>query len=430
MNSPRRIENPAQGDAATFLELSSETGGRYSLMEAEVAPHGKGPPPHFHTQFDEEIEVVRGTVEVVIAGRAQQLRTGERVTIPRGTTHSWGNPTNEPLTIRGRNTPGSVGFENFLRVVYGHARDGKLGSNGLPASLAAMALAIRWSDTNLPGFGAKLFSPVIGWLARRAERDGTADELRRTYACEVPPLTLFQMPRAWGLPNPSPFCVKVETFLRMSGIPYETAVGDPRRGPKGKLPWIEDGETRLGDSGLILQYLSVRYGADLDRDLTQDQRAKGHLVRRMLEESLYWCSTYANWVEDDGWKHVRAVFERQLPPLLRTLVPPLIRRNVIGLLHAQGTGRHSPEEVYALGRADLDALEVLLGQNHYFLGASPATVDAVAYAFLGAIIEPDVMTSPLRSHALTKEGLVAYCARMRQRYFSEMREVPPSSSTS
>ena len=184
MSGARSIHNPVQGDTATFLELSSETGGKYSLMEAEVAPRGKGPPVHFHTEFDEEIEVMRGTVEVEVDGTKRLLRAGERVMIPRGTNHSWCNPTDEPLVIRGRNTPGSVGFENFLRLVYGHGREGKLAKNGLPASFPAMALAIKWSDTNLPGFGPKLLAPVLRWAARRAERNGTASALRRQYGCE------------------------------------------------------------------------------------------------------------------------------------------------------------------------------------------------------------------------------------------------------
>ena len=32
---------------------------------------------------------------------------------------------------------------------------------------------------------------------------------------------LHQPPAAWGLPNPSPFCAKLETYLRMAEIPFE-----------------------------------------------------------------------------------------------------------------------------------------------------------------------------------------------------------------
>ena len=40
-------------------------------------------------------------------------------------------------------------------------------------------------------------------------------------------MKLYQPKRAFGLPNPSAFCVKLETYLRMADIPYEVAAGDP-----------------------------------------------------------------------------------------------------------------------------------------------------------------------------------------------------------
>ena len=44
-------------------------------------------------------------------------------------------------------------------------------------------------------------------------------------------IKLFQFPPYWGLPNASPFCMKVETYLRMTGIPYQNVyVRDPRKG--------------------------------------------------------------------------------------------------------------------------------------------------------------------------------------------------------
>ena len=56
-----------------------------------------------------------------------------------------------------------------------------------------------------------------------------------------PAIKLFQFPRMFAIPNLSPFCCKLETWLRIAGIPYETVdTPDPRKGPKGKLPFIED----------------------------------------------------------------------------------------------------------------------------------------------------------------------------------------------
>ena len=49
-------------------------------------------------------------------------------------------------------------------------------------------------------------------------------------------IELYQFPRAFGLPNPIPFCMKVETYLKLTGLPYEVKDTDPRKAPLGKLP--------------------------------------------------------------------------------------------------------------------------------------------------------------------------------------------------
>ena len=57
---------------------------------------------------------------------------------------------------------------------------------------------------------------------------------------------LFQLPRMFGIPNVSPFCWKLETWLRSRRFPYEVVdAPDPRKAPKGKLPFIEDAGVRI-----------------------------------------------------------------------------------------------------------------------------------------------------------------------------------------
>ena len=86
-------------------------------------------------------------------------------------------------------------------------------------------------------------------------------------------LTLFQFAPAFNVPNLSPYCLKVETYLRMAGLPYQVkTLGDPRKAPRGKLPFIKlDGQV-ITDSALILRALSSQ-GADLDAHLDAAGRA-------------------------------------------------------------------------------------------------------------------------------------------------------------
>ena len=57
-------------------------------------------------------------------------------------------------------------------------------------------------------------------------------------------IRLHQFAPAFGLLNASPFCMKLEMYLRMAGLPYEAVnSGDVMKAPKRKLPYIDDGGT-------------------------------------------------------------------------------------------------------------------------------------------------------------------------------------------
>ena len=53
-------------------------------------------------------------------------------------------------------------------------------------------------------------------------------------------LKLYQFPRGKKFPNYSPFCVKLETYLKIAEIPYENIYTlDLKKNPKHQMPYIE-----------------------------------------------------------------------------------------------------------------------------------------------------------------------------------------------
>jgi len=55
-------------------------------------------------------------------------------------------------------------------------------------------------------------------------------------------ITLYTFGPHFGLPDASPFVMKAEMLLKLSGLPYETNTRGFGKAPKGKLPYIRDGE--------------------------------------------------------------------------------------------------------------------------------------------------------------------------------------------
>jgi glutathione S-transferase len=229
-------------------------------------------------------------------------------------------------------------------------------------------------------------------------------------------LVLHQFPPVWNLPNASPFCWKVENYLRMAGLPYRAQNALPQHSPKKKLPYITDGETVIGDSGLIVDYLKRKCGDPLDADLSREQQALALATRRLVEEHLYFCAVHDRWVADANWPLTRAAFFAPLPPGLRQIIARAVRKSMRTQNYRQGIGRHSLDEIYALGIADLTALADLLGDKPFFLGAQPTSLDATTYAFIGNVLWAPI-DSPLSRHARATDNLVAYCDRMKARYW-------------
>jgi glutathione S-transferase len=232
-------------------------------------------------------------------------------------------------------------------------------------------------------------------------------------------IKLYQFEPALGLPNASPFCMKLETYLRMAGLPFEipTATLDHlRRAPLGKMPYIEDEGRILADSSFIIDDLKSRYGDPLDAWMSAPERATALAFQRLLEENLYWAVVYTRWVEPQGWEMTREAFFGKLPAPLKWIVPPLARRGLIKELHGHGMGRHSREEILAIGRRDITALADFLDDKAFFMGDLPSSLDACAYGFLANLLWAP-LASELKLHAQKYPQLLAFCERLRCRYY-------------
>jgi glutathione S-transferase len=228
-------------------------------------------------------------------------------------------------------------------------------------------------------------------------------------------ITLIRFMPAFGLPDPSPFGMKAEVLLKLSGLPYEVEhATDPRKGPKGKLPAIRDDGVVIGDSEIIRWHLERKYKLDLDQGLDAAARATAHAFARMIEERTYWVIVYSRWM--DNWDVTRAGLFAAMPPVLRSLVPPIARRKVRSYLNAHGIGRHSRDEIYAMAARDIRAMATQLADTPYFMGGAASSADATVYGFLASILDAPV-PSPLKDEALRHANLVAYNDRLRARFY-------------
>lgn len=232
-------------------------------------------------------------------------------------------------------------------------------------------------------------------------------------------ITLFQFPRVWGLPNASPFCMKVENYLRMAKIPYDIHfVNNPQRGPKRKLPFIKVDGVLYADSEIILDELKKSFGNRLEQEFTIEQKAYCHVIDLAFSERLYWVEVYMRWQMDEGWNVLKQTMFNHLPQVSRLFVPNMVRKNMLKQLDYQGFGRHSLDEVLFMGKKTVDALAAILGENPYFLGSKPSTIDATSFAFLANIIFSP-LNSDFKQYVSSLDNIKTYCHRMWEQYYPD-----------
>ncbi|HCU25298.1 MAG TPA: glutathione S-transferase [Deltaproteobacteria bacterium] len=237
-------------------------------------------------------------------------------------------------------------------------------------------------------------------------------------------IQLYQFPTRWGVPNESPFCMKMETYLRMSSLDFEIVYSlNLRRAPKGKMPYIEDRGKKIGDSNWIAAYLKAQYQVDLDQNLSEPEQAVSLAMRRLIEENLYWCIVHSRWNTSAGWKLIEPLFFGFLPPLIRTAVGNYIRRGLVKETYYHGMGRHSEAEIFQIGRQDIRALATFLGKKKFFMGEEPTSLDAAAYGFLGNILQVPLQ-DPLQEEVRSQRNVVEYCRRIQEKFFKQTASLP------
>ncbi len=234
-------------------------------------------------------------------------------------------------------------------------------------------------------------------------------------------IVLHQFAPMFGLPNPSPFCIKLETYLRMAGLPYTVSTIKGRIGsPTGKAPYIEHDGKVITDSGLIIEHLERANGHPVDGKLTLAERAQSLAFQRLMEEHLYHVVGYARWLDPDHPTETRSYAQAVIgvKGILAKVILPIVQRDIKKSISGHGMGRHPAQTIWHLGITDVQALAHWLGNHPWGFGDKPTTFDAVLFAFVASIIYTP-WDFPLKAATLKNRNLVDHTQRMLTTYFPE-----------
>jgi hypothetical protein len=230
-------------------------------------------------------------------------------------------------------------------------------------------------------------------------------------------IKLHSYHRNFGLINASPFCMRLEVFCKLANIEYEFTPlmnsKEMKLAPKGKFPYIttKDGK-KIGDSSFIIEYLTKEYNITLDNHLSDKEKAVSHAFTKLCTEELYWVILYLRWFDPKGWNITKEAYFGAAPKLLRNFIAEKIKKDLYKQFYGHGMGRHSHDEIYHLGVIGVTAIREYLGDNNFFMGDKPTTIDSCIYSFIANFMEP--IDNPVKSFILENKNLIDYCERMRK----------------
>jgi hypothetical protein len=222
----------------------------------------------------------------------------------------------------------------------------------------------------------------------------------------------------------SPYVAKLEAYFRLFDVNHKVVAEPiPDGGPRGKVPYITVGETRISDSQLIIDWLK-RTVSDPDTHLTEEQKAIGHAVKRTLEDHLYWIIIYFEFFDQQGFDFIvsntlgdTSVLPAEVQEAIRVRRDDFRKR-----CYDQGIARYTHAEIIDKAKKDFEAISVILGENRFLLGNdAPSSYDATLFGFTQAFFQARGMHPEITDFVRTIPNLGRYIQNIQETWYPELK---------
>ncbi|KAI0235428.1 Metaxin-1 [Lamellibrachia satsuma] len=227
----------------------------------------------------------------------------------------------------------------------------------------------------------------------------------------------------WGIPSVDHKCLSVMAYCRFTTVPVKfVKTNNPWRSPTGELPILDsDGTTVTGVSHIFSFLRKQRWGTDYS--LTARQCADILAFSALIEEKLMPALEYMWWVETKTYVDItRPWYVQALPFLLKFYLPTSRQRATENRAryckgHELMTDSELENKLYKEAKKCMNLLSTKLGDNDYFFGSTPSSLDALVFGALAPLLKVPFPVVILRNHFKGCSNLWSLCQRILDKYF-------------
>jgi len=243
----------------------------------------------------------------------------------------------------------------------------------------------------------------------------------------------------WGLASVDPACLSMMAYAKFSGAPVSVRhSNNPFWSPKGRLPVFQRRQPQPDaiDSNLVVETIVdfrelVEHlrdsGYSADYNLSARQASEVTAYSSLMEDKLSPALLHLFWVDAKNQVELtRPWFAGKMGLPLSLFYPNKFVNHAHDVVQGHvdlDVGVMDPSlvesAIYKRAEECLSILARRLGDEPYFFGKSPSSLDALVYGLLAPLLKAPLPNPALQNHLKACGNLVAFVVRITQNYFSQ-----------
>ncbi|XP_071794032.1 metaxin-1-like [Asterias amurensis] len=229
----------------------------------------------------------------------------------------------------------------------------------------------------------------------------------------------------WGIPSVDRKCLNILTYGQFAGASLKVKNnGNLWRNPSGHFPVFRAAQEVLKSDTQVIKYFQDNQ-LDLDEELTDQQRADVLAFQALMEEKFLPGLLHVWWIDAKNYvEFTRPWYAKALQFPLNYFIPGRWHREAeLRVEETRGGSHMEPQEVTNRVCSDakecLNLLSVRLGEEDFFFGKVPTSLDALIFSYIAPLLRAPLPSNQLQMHLKGADNLCSFCSRILLRYFPE-----------